>query len=127
MGSTSANWAYRSQLDVAVRTTKFLTITPSYLYYSVPASGLNKLAPQPGGYTDSFDEHQFRIDGTVTFLIRTLQVSVRGMYVRRFRPAPLEAITRFAVALRSRIPSRWEAAPGNRLLHTKPIMSVMSG
>ena len=33
-----------AQVDVPIRATKFLTITPSYLYYSVPASGLNKLA-----------------------------------------------------------------------------------
>jgi Protein of unknown function (DUF2490) len=84
-----------AQFDLAVRTTKFLTITPSYMYYSAPASGLQKLAPRPGGYTDSFNEHQFRIDGTVTFHIRTLEMSVRGMYVRRFRPAPLETITRY--------------------------------
>jgi hypothetical protein len=30
-----------AQLDVPIRTTKFLTITPSYLYIVVPASGLN--------------------------------------------------------------------------------------
>ena len=31
-----------AQVDVPVRMTKFLTITPSYLYYEVPPSGLNK-------------------------------------------------------------------------------------
>ena len=57
-----------AQVDVPIRTTKFLTVTPSYMYYSVPASGLNKLPPQPGGFTDSYKEHQFRIDGTVRVL-----------------------------------------------------------
>ena len=75
-----------AQVDVPIRTTKFLTITPSYMYYSVPASGLNKLAPQPAGFTDSYEEHQFRIDGTVAFSVRKFEISVRNMYVRRFRP-----------------------------------------
>ena len=44
-----------AQVDVPIRTTKFLTVTPSYMGYSVPASGLNKLPPQPGGFTDSYD------------------------------------------------------------------------
>ena len=39
-----------AQVDVPIRTTKFLTVTPSYMYYSVPASGLNRLPPQPAGY-----------------------------------------------------------------------------
>ncbi len=84
-----------AQVDVSIRTTKFLTITPSYMYYSVPASGLNKLAPEPAGFTDSYHEHQFRIDGTVTFLVRKFEISVRNMYVRRFRPAPLDDINRY--------------------------------
>ena len=62
-----------AQVDVPIRTAKFLTVTPSYMYYSVPASGLNKLPPQPGSFTDSYKEHQFRIDGTVTFAIRKLR------------------------------------------------------
>ena len=77
-----------AQVDVPIRTTKFLTVTPSYMYYSVPASGLNKLPPQPGSFADSYNEHQFRIDGTVPFAIRKLEISVRNMYVRRFRPSP---------------------------------------
>jgi hypothetical protein len=50
------------QLDVSIRATKFLTITPSYMHYSVPASGLNELPSQPARFTRSYEEHQFRID-----------------------------------------------------------------
>ena len=42
-----------AQADVTIRATKFLTITPSYMYYTVPASGLNELAPEPAGFNDS--------------------------------------------------------------------------
>ena len=84
-----------AQVDVPIRTTKFLTVTPSYMYYSVPASGLNKLPPQPGGFTDSYEEHQFRIDGTVAFAVRKFEISGRNMYVRRFRPAPVDDTNRY--------------------------------
>lgn len=83
------------QVDVSIRATKFLTITPSYMYYSVPASGLNKLAPEPAGFTDSYGEHQFRIDGTVAFSVRKFEISVRNMYVRRFRPTPADDSNRY--------------------------------
>jgi len=83
------------QVDLPIRATKFLTITPSYMNYSVPASGLNKLTPQPGHFTDSYQEQQFRIDGTVAFAIGKLEVSVRNMYVRRFRPDPADDINRY--------------------------------
>ena len=78
-----------------MRMTKFLTVTPSYMYYSVPASGLNKLPPQPGKFTDSYDEHQFRIDGTVAFAVRKFEISARNMYVRRFRPTPADDMNRY--------------------------------
>jgi hypothetical protein len=84
-----------AQLDVPIRTTRFLTITPSYMYYRVPASGLNTLAKQPAGFTRSFDEHQFRIDGTVMFSVRKFEISTRSMYVRRFRPAPADDLSRY--------------------------------
>jgi hypothetical protein len=84
-----------AQVDVPIRMAKFLTVTPSYMGYSVPASGLNKLPPQPGSFTDSYDEHQFRIDGTVAFAVRRLEVSARNMYVRRFRPAPADDMNRY--------------------------------
>ena len=57
-----------AQVDATIRATKFLSITPSYLYYSVPASGLNELANVPRRiYSTAYEEHQFRIDGTVVF------------------------------------------------------------
>jgi Protein of unknown function (DUF2490) len=84
-----------AQFDVPIRLAKFLTVTPSYMYYSVPASGLNKLPAQPGHFTDSYEEQQFRIDGTVGFAVRKLEVSVRNMYVRRFRPTPVKDINRY--------------------------------
>ena len=84
-----------AQFDVPIRLAKFLTVTPSYMYYAVPASGLNKLPPQPGHFTDSYDEQQFRIDGTVGFAVRKLEISVRNMYVRRFRPDGLDDVNRY--------------------------------
>jgi hypothetical protein len=84
-----------AQVDVPIRATPFLTVTPSYMYYSVPASGLNKLPPQPGSFTDSFDEQQFRVDGTVAFAVRGFEISARNMYVRRFRPTPLDDMNRY--------------------------------
>jgi Protein of unknown function (DUF2490) len=83
-----------AQVDVPVRLTKFLTVTPSYMYYSVPASGLNELAPKPV-FTHSYEEHQFRIDGTVGFAFRKFEIAARNMYVRRFRPAPLDDSNRY--------------------------------
>jgi hypothetical protein len=83
------------QVDVSIRATKFLTITPSYMYYSVPASGLNELAPEPAGFTHSYHENQFRIDGTFSFSLRKFEISVRNMYVRRFRPTPLDDTNRY--------------------------------
>ena len=71
-----------AQVDVPIRLAKFLTVTPSYMGYSVPASGLNKLPPQPGRFTDSYEEHQFRVDGTVAFAVRKFEISARNMYVR---------------------------------------------
>jgi len=83
------------QVDVSIRATKFLTITPSYMYYSAPASGLNKLAPKPGAFTDSYDEHQFRIDGTLNFSVRKFEMSARNMFVRRFRPGQAGDMNRY--------------------------------
>jgi hypothetical protein len=83
-----------AQIDATIHATKFLTITPSYMYYSVPASGLNKLAGRPV-FTDSYHENQFRIDGTLTFSIGKLELANRNMYVRRFRPAPADDMNRY--------------------------------
>jgi hypothetical protein len=74
------------QFDATFRATKFLSITPSYLYYSVPPDGLNELANHSGGFTRTYEEHQFRIDGTVMFSIHKFEISERNMYVRRFLP-----------------------------------------
>jgi hypothetical protein len=84
-----------AQVDVSIRATRFLTITPSYMYYSVPASGLNELAPEPVGFSDSYSENQFRIDGTVGFSLRKFDISVRNMYVRRFRPGLADDLNRY--------------------------------
>jgi hypothetical protein len=83
------------QMDVPIRAMKFLTITPSYLYNRVPASGLNKMTPQPLGATDSYEENQFRIDGTFMVAIHKFEISARNMYVRRFRPSPANDINRY--------------------------------
>jgi uncharacterized protein DUF2490 len=83
-----------AQVDLSMRVAKFLTITPSYMYYWAPASGLNELVPQ-GGFTDSYSEHQFRLDGTLSFSIRRLEIAVRNMYVRRFLPTPAGDINRY--------------------------------
>jgi hypothetical protein len=75
-----------AQVDLPVRMTKFLTITPSYLYYEVPPSGLAKASAYPARFADTFEENQFRIDGTFKFSIHAFEISDRNMYVRRFRP-----------------------------------------
>jgi Protein of unknown function (DUF2490) len=75
-----------AQVDVPIRTTRFLTITPSYLYYEVPPSGLDTASQRPTGFTDTFEENQFRIDATLKFPIHAFEISSRSMFVRRFRP-----------------------------------------
>ena len=75
-----------AQVDATIRVTKFLSITPSYLYYSIPAGGLNELANVSRGFTRNLEEHQFRIDGTVVFSFHKFEISERNMYVRRFLP-----------------------------------------
>jgi hypothetical protein len=75
-----------AQVDVPIRATRFLTITPSYLYYEVPPSGLDTASERPVGFTDTFTENQLRLDATVKFSVRAFEVSSRSMFVRRFRP-----------------------------------------
>ena len=36
----------------------------------------------------SYEENQFRIDGTLKFPIHAFEISARNMYVRRLRPTP---------------------------------------
>jgi hypothetical protein len=100
-----------TQIDLPIRATKFLTITPSYLYNWIPASGLNKMTPLPLGATDSYEENQFRIDGTVTVPVHKFEITARNMYVRRFREGAAPDINRYrgrvgiarAVSVRGRI------------------------
>ena len=73
-----------AQFDATFRATKFLSITPSYLHYSVPADGINELANRSPGFTRTVEEHQFRIDGTLMFSVHGFEISERNMYVRRF-------------------------------------------
>jgi hypothetical protein len=76
-----------AMVDVPIRTAQFLTITPSYLYYEVPPpSELNEASAFPGGVPETFKEHQFRIDGTLRFSVRKVEIADRNMYVRRFLP-----------------------------------------
>jgi hypothetical protein len=75
-----------AQFDATFRATKFLSITPSYLYYSIPASGLDELANRSPGFTHPYQEQQFRIDGTVMLSFHKFEISERNMYVRRFLP-----------------------------------------
>jgi len=75
-----------AQVDATIRVTRFLSITPSYLYYSIPADGLNELANVSRGFTRNLEERQFRIDGTVMFSFHKFEISERNMYVRRFLP-----------------------------------------
>jgi hypothetical protein len=84
-----------AQVDVSIRATKFLTITPSYLFYSIPPSGLDDLANRPNAFKDTYDEHQFRIDGTTTFFVHDFEISARNMYVRRFRPGAADDSNRY--------------------------------
>ncbi|MBV9341627.1 MAG: hypothetical protein JO159_12145, partial [Acidobacteria bacterium] len=76
-----------AQFDATFKATKFLSITPSYLYYSVPTSGLDELANHSRGFTNTYEEQQFRIDGTVGFSIHKFEISDRNMYVSRFLPS----------------------------------------
>jgi hypothetical protein len=72
------------QIDVPIRITKFLKVTPSYLYVSMPASALDEMVSKPVRFAHGSDEQQFRIDGTVNFTLRGFNISDRNMYVRRF-------------------------------------------
>jgi hypothetical protein len=93
-----------AQVDLPVRATKFLTITPSYLYYSIPADGLDELANVSGAFSDSYDEHQFRVDATVGFAVGGFRIAGRNMYVRRFRPAPAEDSNRYRARIGTAYP-----------------------
>ena len=108
-----------AQFDATFRATKFLSITPSYLYYSVPADGLNELANHPRGFNRTVEEQQFRIDGTVMFSVHKFEISERNMYVRRFLPTyiylgtslPAKEINRY----RNRIAIAYPLAVGDHI------------
>jgi hypothetical protein len=74
-----------AQVDMPIRATRFLTVTPSYLYYEVPPGGLDTASQRPVGFTNTLEENQFRIDAAVKFPIRAFEISSRSMFVRRFR------------------------------------------
>jgi hypothetical protein len=80
-----------AQVDATFRVTKFLSITPSYLYFSIPASGVNELANRSPEFTRGIREQQFRIDGTVMFSVHRFEISERNMYVKRFLPTFMDA------------------------------------
>ena len=84
-----------AQVDVPIRLAKFLTVTPSYMGTRFLQAGSIGCRRQPGRFTDSYDEHQFRVDGTVAFAVRKFEISARNMYVRRFRPTPLDDMNRY--------------------------------
>ena len=74
------------QFDATIRATRFLSITPSYLYYAIPAGGLDELSNHSPGFSHTYREHQFRIDGTVMFSVHHFELSDRNMYAARFLP-----------------------------------------
>jgi hypothetical protein len=73
-----------AQIDVPIRITNFLKVTPSYLYVSMPASALDEMVSKPIRFTKGSDEQQLRVDGTLKFSLRGFVISDRNMYVRRF-------------------------------------------
>jgi hypothetical protein len=73
-------------LEAPYRATKFLTVTPSYLYAAVPASGVDLLSRKSGAFTPAEQEHQFRLAGTLKFSVGRFKISDRNLYARRFRP-----------------------------------------
>ena len=112
-----------AQVDVPIRTTRFLTITPSYLYYEVPPSGLDTASQRPAGFTDTFEENQFRIDATVKFSVRAFEISSRSMFVRTVpsdrRHQPLSPANRDRASPRGAM-----ATSGNRSRPMKPSTSA---
>jgi hypothetical protein len=73
-------------VEVPIRAAKFLTITTGYQYMEMPPSGLDIYVEQPGEFTETYKEHQFRIDATFKISIQNFAITDRNMYVRRFRP-----------------------------------------
>jgi hypothetical protein len=71
-------------LEVPLNVQKHLTLTPSYLFVSVPPSTLTLLTGQP--VPSTYRENQFRFAGTLLTTYHGFTLSDRNMYVRRFTP-----------------------------------------
>lgn len=71
-------------LEVPVKVQKHLIITPSYLFVDVSPGGFTLLTGTPA--TQSYQESQFRLAGTLVTTFHGFTVSDRNMYVRRFTP-----------------------------------------
>ncbi len=71
-------------LEVPINVQKHFTITPSYLFVSVPPSTLTLLSGLP--IVSTYRENQFRIAGTLFTNYHHFTFSERNMYVRRFTP-----------------------------------------
>jgi hypothetical protein len=69
-------------VELPLKIRSHLSLTPSYLFIEVPASGLSLLTESPEN-TD-YREQQFRQAATVSASWHGLTVSDRNMYVRRF-------------------------------------------
>lgn len=69
-------------VEVPLSVQKHFSLTPSYLYINVPASGLSLLTGEPA--SAAYHENQFRLAGTFVATIRHFTISDRNMYVRRY-------------------------------------------
>jgi hypothetical protein len=70
--------------EVPITVQKHLILTPSYLFVSVPPSGLSRLTTEPAYRT--YRESQFRLAATILTTWHGFLFSDRSMYVRRFTP-----------------------------------------
>ena len=85
-----------AQVDVPIRAAKFLTVTPSYMGYSVAARGLNKTDAAAGEFTrPATRSTNSESTGPSRSLVRNFEISARNMYVRRFRPTPVPDMNRY--------------------------------
>ena len=71
-------------LEVPLSVHKHFTVTPSYLFIGVPASGISLFTNQPE--SQSYTENQFRLAGTISTTFHKLILSDRNMYVHQFTP-----------------------------------------
>ena len=124
------------QFDATFRATKFLSITPSYLYYSVPADGLNELANRSGGFTTLTRSTNFGSTGRLCSRstqfrnLRAQHVLSEGFFQHTCMAESLFQQKRsIAIAIRSpsRIPSRSRATSGNLSPPTKPFTTREAG